>query len=509
MAGRPACLGRGTVRTIRVKVVEAVKDDMPQPSTGPMAAAESTPGEDEADASQSAADESAAPASDGDEPVANRKRRKSRKLKILVVAVAATVAAVAIAIGVTATAVVAHLNNNIKHTLLLPNGVTQAPEVPDAFGHTAMNILIIGSDTRSGAANCALGHGCDESTGYGNADVEMLAHLSADRSNATVMSIPRDTVTALPSCAGGGTGMINSALSAGGPACQVATIHELTGLTIDHYAMMTFSGVVDMSNVLGGVPVCVSNTMYDHYSGLRLNAGYTTVQGVQALQFLRTRYGFGDGSDLGRESAQHYFLSSMIRQIRANLNLAGFSTLYGLADAATKALTVDDGLGGVTNLMSLAGTLNKVPTDRVTFVTMPYAADPRDSNRVIPADSAAQMFANIKNDVPYSAATSTDAAAGASAASASASTAASLASAEASYASALAAYNSQQAAAGKPAVGSTFTPTVASPTTPVRSPVAPTTTSSTAVATAPSVSSPLNAAATGGCIQVNSDDVLQ
>jgi LCP family protein required for cell wall assembly len=449
------------------------------------------------------------PVSDENEPTAKRRRRLPRKLKILIVSVVSVIAAVAIALTLTATAVVVHLNNNIKHTVLLPTGVTQAPEVVDGFGRTAMNILIIGSDTRTGAANCALGHGCAASTGYGNGDVEILVHLSADRSNATAMSIPRDTETVLPDCAGGGTGMINSALSAGGPSCQVAAVHELTGLTIDHYIMVQFSGVVSMSNALGGVPVCVSNKMYDPDSGLRLNAGYTTIQGAQALEFLRTRYGFGDGSDLGRESAQHYFLSAMIREIRTHLNLTDWSTVYSLADTATKALTVDNGLDGITNLMSLASTLNKVPTDRVTFVTMPYAADPADSNRVVPADSAAQMFANIKNDVSYSAATTADAAARASASAASASAAASLASAEASYAKALAAYNSQQAAAGKPTVGPTFTPTptpsgTASSSAPTGTPAPP-----TAAASAPSVSSALNAATAGGCIQVNPNDIVQ
>jgi LytR cell envelope-related transcriptional attenuator/LytR_cpsA_psr family len=160
-----------------------------------------------------------------------------------------------------------------------------------------------------------------------------------------------------------------------------------------------------MSNALGGVPVCVSNNMYDKDSGLRLNAGTTVIKGQQALEFVRTRHGFYDGSDLGREKAQHIFLSNMIRQIRSEASFTDIGNLYTIADAATKSMQVDDGLAGVTNLISLFDTMNKVPTNRVTFVTMPWELDPSNTNRVIWNESEAkQMFANIKNDVAYSSA---------------------------------------------------------------------------------------------------------
>jgi hypothetical protein len=127
--------------------------------------------------------------------------------------------------------------------------------------------------------------------------------------------------------------------------------------------------------------------------------------GKQALEFVRTRHGFYDGSDLGREKAQHIFLSNMIRQLRSETSFTNISNLYTIADAATKSLQVDDGLGGVTNLISLFNSMNKVPTNRVTFVTMPWELDPSNTNRVIANQSEAeQMFTNIKNDVPYSSA---------------------------------------------------------------------------------------------------------
>ena len=184
----------------------------------------------------------------------------------------------------------------------------------------------------------------------------------------------------------------------------VLSVHNLTGLTIDHFVMVDFVGVESLSNALGGVQVCVSAKMYDPDSGLRLNKGENTVQGVSALAFVRTRHGFYDGSDLGREKAQHYFLSQMIKEVRSNMNLSDFGTLYKVANAATQALTVDDGLSGISGLEGLATTMNRVPTNRISFVTMPWNLDPTNQSRVLAAQPYAdQMFQNIKNDVSYSA----------------------------------------------------------------------------------------------------------
>jgi len=338
-------------------------------------------------------------------PRRGRSGRRRKALKWTAVGAAGVVLA---AVGVGAYAVM-HLDGNIKHTALLPSNITQSAEAPDKFGNTAMNVLLIGTDARVTAADCSLGGDCSAG-GNGNSDVMMVIHLSADRTNSTIMSIPRDTMTQIPDCGSNGSyyGMINSSL-AYGASCTVATVHQLTGLTIDHYVEVDFSGVVAMSNAIGGVPVCVTNNMYDKDSGLRLNAGTSVVKGQQALEFVRTRHGFYDGSDLGREKAQHIFLSDMIRQVRSEASFANLTNLYSVANAATKSMQVDNGLAGVSNLLSLFDTMNKVPTNRVTFVTMPWQLDPQNTERVVAEQpQAAQMFANIKNDVSYSSAKTTE-----------------------------------------------------------------------------------------------------
>ncbi|MEU7362412.1 LCP family protein [Streptomyces olivaceoviridis] len=297
-----------------------------------------------------------------------------------------------------------HLNGNIHSVSLDGKGGT---EKADAFGRTPINILVMGSDGRTSATDCKLGGGCARTgvqTGS-NADVEMVLHISADRSNATVMSIPRDTMTRVPACedsesgqsTNGYYGQINSALQYG-PACQVATVHQLTGITIDHFVKLDFSGVVKMSDAVGGVSVCVSDDVYDTYSHLKLSKGTHTLKGVAALEFVRSRHGFGDGSDLGRTVSQHIFLSAMIRKFKSAGTLTDPTAVYHLADAATKALTVDDGLGTVKKLISLADDVNKVPTKRITFTTMQTAPDPGDNDRVVVGPGAKSLFATIAND---------------------------------------------------------------------------------------------------------------
>ncbi|MFJ3670463.1 LCP family protein [Streptomyces sp. NPDC090106] len=298
-----------------------------------------------------------------------------------------------------------HLNGNINSVSLDGKG---GSETADAFGRTPINILVMGSDGRTSAADCKLGGGCSKTgvqSGNGNADVQMVVHIAADRSNATVMSIPRDTMTDIPACedpdsgesTSGYHGQINSALRYG-PACQVDAVHQLTGIPIDHFVKLDFSGVVKMSDAVGGVSVCVDDDVYDTYSHLKLSEGTHTLKGEAALQFVRSRHGFGDGSDLGRTVSQHIFLSAMIRKFKSAGTLTDPSAVYHLADAATKALTVDDGLGSVKKLISLAADLNKVPTKRMTFTTMQTAPDPADSNRVVVGTGAKSLFAAIAGD---------------------------------------------------------------------------------------------------------------
>jgi LCP family protein required for cell wall assembly len=297
---------------------------------------------------------------------------------------------------------------SIKHTALLPKGLTESSLPADPYGNTAQNILLIGSDTRDSSGDCSLGGDC----GVGaNGDSEMILHVSAERTNATILSIPRDTVASLPDCTQDKSGnttltgkystyQINSALQYG-PQCQVAADNALTGITITGFIMFDFSGIVTMSNALGGVPVCVTKAVDDKNSGLKLPAGSSTVQGEQALEFLRTRDSFFDGSDLGREEATHYFLSQMIQSLRKNVNFSNLGELINIGQAAANATTVSDNYAGLSNLEGLVETLNKVPTNSITMLTMPWDLDPQNNARVVVDPSAKTVFKDIENDTSF------------------------------------------------------------------------------------------------------------
>jgi LCP family protein required for cell wall assembly len=297
------------------------------------------------------------------------------------------------------------LNGNIRQAPLSADESGNAgTEVPDVFGRLPINLLVIGSDSRAKAVNCRLGGGCTRFTGQ-NADVEMVVHVSADRTNITVMSVPRDTVAELPACTnpdtgakiGARTGQINATLLYG-PGCTVAAVHHITGIPIDHFMMVDFAGVIAMSDSVGGVSVCVTDNVFDSYSHLKLTKGTHTLKGLAALEFVRSRHAFGDGSDLGRTYAQHVFLSAVIRSLKRKGVLLNPTSVYKLAQAATKALTVDPGLGSIPKLLGLATDVNKVSSERITFTTMQTSPDPADINRVVVAPAAKSLFETIIKD---------------------------------------------------------------------------------------------------------------
>ncbi|MEH0544753.1 LCP family protein [Streptomyces sp. B21-105] len=338
----------------------------------------------------------------------DRKRRRRRALRW-----SATVLAVVILGGAGAGYLYyEHLNANIKSDdLNLGDAKDRAADTKaNSAGQKALNILLIGSDARDNAENQKLGGAKYDFGGPPLADVQMLLHVSADRSNMSVVSMPRDTLLDIPKCTDPDDGttyralqgeMTNASLSRGGPGCTVATWEKLTDIHIDHFMMIDFAGVVSMADAIGGVPVCVDANVHSHTStgkgsGLKLEKGTHPVKGEQALQWLRTRYGFEDDTDLARAKAQHMYMNSMVRELRANARLTNPNKLRKLAEAATKAITVDDGLDTITKMYDLAGELQKVPTDRITMTTMPNRYQ---GNRVVPTEDAKQLWRLVREDI--------------------------------------------------------------------------------------------------------------
>ncbi|WP_367125232.1 LCP family protein [Streptomyces phytohabitans] len=300
-----------------------------------------------------------------------------------------------------------HLNGNLGRDALNLGDHKLDPSDPNGDGQRPLNILLLGSDSRASKANVDLGGSRADADRPPLADVQMLLHVSADRSNMSVVSIPRDTRVDIPKCTDNDddevyaatSDRINSSLQRGGPGCTVATWEALTGVPVDHFMMIDFAGVVSMADAVGGVPVCVKDNVQDVKSGLKLKKGRSVVRGEQALQWLRTRHGFGDGTDIGRAKAQHLYMSSMVRQLKAGTKLSDPSKMRDLAESATKALTVDHGLASVKQLYDLGNDLKRVPTGRITMATMPWQYSSGGSYVEPKPEDADKLFAMLRQDV--------------------------------------------------------------------------------------------------------------
>jgi len=271
-----------------------------------------------------------------------------------------------------------HLDGNIS--VFDPGGIaTSRPPAapPVAGGGRPVNVLLLGSDTRENG-NSSLGGGEE---GVGHSDTAILLHVYGDHRHAVGVSIPRDTLVTIPACrlpSGKWTSphtgqMFNSAFTVGeypqgNPACTQNTVEALTGLRVDHTIVVDFKGFAAMTDAVHGVDVCVPNDV-DSY-GIKLAKGRQTLSGQQALDYVRARHGFGDGSDIGRVKRQQAFLSSLIKKVQGQ----GFNptTLLPLADAATKSLTVDPGLGTALKLADFAQSLQNIKLGDISFVTVPW-----------------------------------------------------------------------------------------------------------------------------------------
>ncbi|PPF75421.1 LytR family transcriptional regulator [Subtercola sp. Z020] len=288
------------------------------------------------------------------------------------------------------------------------------PQGPEALAGS-IDILLVGTDTRTGqGSEFADADNQDSSSGSGNNDVTMVLHVTADHSNATVISIPRDTVLPVPECPSPEPGaspaetidatdsaMFNTTLARGGLPCTVLTVEKLTGLTIPFAAIIDFEGVKAMSEAVGGVTVCVATPIDDSDTGLHLGAGEQTLLGESALQFVRTRHGVGDGSDLGRISDQQIFLSALMRKMTSAGVLANPIALYSLANAVTSHLDLSDTLQDPARLVSIALAVRDVSLNQMAFVRYPVVADPENRNRVVPdPDSAADFNEALRSDQP-------------------------------------------------------------------------------------------------------------
>lgn len=278
----------------------------------------------------------------------------------------------------------------------------QAGFAPYEGGFT---ILLVGSDQREGQGE-EFGESAYDGTRLN--DVTMLLHVSDDHQLARVVSFPRDLMVDFPACEDPVTGdtvpaargiQFNQALNRGGLSCVAEVVSDLTGMQVPYAAMITFQGVISMSSAVGGVPVCFAGPIDDPYTGLVIEeAGTHELEGAQALAFLRSRHGVGDGSDLARISSQQVFLSSLVRTLQSDAVLTDVTKLYSIAQVAIENMTLSSGLGDVGTMVSMARVLADIPLETMQFVLYPNVYS---GARVVPdPERADELMRRIRLELP-------------------------------------------------------------------------------------------------------------
>ncbi|MFD5657392.1 LCP family glycopolymer transferase [Streptomyces hirsutus] len=332
-------------------------------------------------------------------------QRKPKARKALLWA-GGTMAFVVLATGTAGYVYLKHLEGNVNTTDVGDAGSG------DFSKDEAFNILVLGTDKRTGSGNDGYG----DAGSVGHADTTILLHVSKDRTNATALSIPRDLIVDIPDCLTkleDGTEKVipglqgarfNRSLGEGGrdPGCTMRTVEKVTGIKPDHFMMADFNAVKTLTSAVDGVDVCVEHAVNDKQSKLALPAGKSKVEGEQALAFVRTRHSFGNEGDLDRIKVQQHFLASLMRKMSSGDTLTSPTKLVKLAEAATDALTVDTGIGSVSTLKDVALELKKVPPKNISFTTVPVKDNPAETVKatvVVDESKAPRLFAAIAGDV--------------------------------------------------------------------------------------------------------------
>lgn len=317
-------------------------------------------------------------------------------LKLLGVAVAVVLVA---GIGVTAYSFIDLTSNFTSDAVDLEGQDPVPPDIGAIEG--GVNLFLAGTDACEPAYAKYFGDRCTGADAGGELnDVNMLVHISDAPRRVTVISFPRDLEIPIPSCTredGTETSAmskqpLNSAYSYGGLSCVVKTISQLSGQNIPFAAKVTWGGVIKVTDAVGGVKVCLASGIRDRDTGIDWPAGTRTIKGMDALQFLRTRHGVGDGSDLGRISNQQQYMSRLARKLMSGDVLSNPATLYKLATTAVENITPSKSLTNPLTLVQIALAVKNVPFDEIVFVQYPVLTDPTNANKVVPDTEAADAL---------------------------------------------------------------------------------------------------------------------
>lgn len=304
-----------------------------------------------------------------------------------------TVSAVAIA-GF----VIMDLAQRVGKDAVTLEGAPKAP--PPSLGEFpgAFSILLIGTDECGELSKKVLGPRCEREDGILN-DINLLVHVSAAPRRVTAVSLPRDLMLEVPQCtrADGSTASamrktpINTVYSHAGLSCVARTVTELSGIDVDFAAKLSFDGVMEITEAIGGAEVCIGpEGLHDpHNTGLDWGPGPRTIKGYDALQFIRVRHGIGDGSDLSRISNQQQYMSRLARTILSSETLTDIPKMIRLAGTIVDNVQASSELADPLRIAQLALAMKDVRFDDFLFLQLPTVEDPQAPEQRVVENSAA------------------------------------------------------------------------------------------------------------------------
>ncbi|AYF73350.1 LytR family transcriptional regulator [Nocardia yunnanensis] len=366
----------------------------------------------------------ALPAAVGAEPakrVSPVQRRRNRQLRIAGRAALAMIAIVALLVTGGGWGYLREKDNNFTKVSAIEDN---NDDVVDADGQTGdENFLIVGTDTRAGA-NSQLGAGTQDDAEGARSDTVMLVNIPANRARAVAVSFPRDLDVTRPDCEGwdndkaaysgvkfpGAVGdKLNATYALGGPKCLTKVITKLSGLKINHFVGIDFSGFESMVDVVGGVEVCTTKPLVDEVLGTVLTTpGKQIVNGATALDYVRARHVYGEErSDYDRINRQQRFLSSLLRSALSSKVLMDPAKLNGFINAFAQHSFMDN----VTtkDLLTLGRSMQKMQAGNITFLTVPTAGTTSYGNEIPRESDIKAIFRAIIDDQPLPGEKKTDA----------------------------------------------------------------------------------------------------
>jgi LCP family protein required for cell wall assembly len=289
--------------------------------------------------------------------------------------------------------------------------VKNRPDKPTS----ALNILLVGSDNRSGLTPAQINElavGTVAVAAGARSDTMLLVHISKARDSAVIISLPRDSLVTIPEHVSSSDSSkmvparqnkLNAAFSFGGPPLLIQTLEGETGLRIDHYIEINFLGFKSIIDALGGIDVCVKKNIDDPKSHLVVSAGLQTLNGIDSLKYVRTRYFDGLG-DIGRMKRQQEFMSAVLRKATSTGTLLNPIKLVNFFNAAIKTVTTDKEFNK-NDLLTLGKQLKNLSADRVRTLTIPLSsangrADGLGSVVIWDSVLAPDLFNRLLNDQP-------------------------------------------------------------------------------------------------------------